>query len=36
MSETIIAIESLRKSFKKAAEQDLLVLEDVNFKLQEV
>ncbi|WP_454781650.1 ABC transporter ATP-binding protein [Legionella sp. WA2022007384] len=35
MSETIIAIESLRKSFKKAAEQDLLVLEDVNFKLQE-
>ena len=35
MSQTIIAIESLRKSFKKAAEQDLLVLEDVNFKLQE-
>ncbi|MDR3441992.1 MAG: nitrate/sulfonate/bicarbonate ABC transporter ATP-binding protein [Legionella sp.] len=35
MSETIIAIESLRKSFKKASEQDLLVLEDVNFKLQE-
>ncbi|KTD04720.1 nitrate/sulfonate/bicarbonate ABC transporter ATP-binding protein [Fluoribacter gormanii] len=35
MSETIIAIESLRKSFKKAAEQNLLVLEDVNFKLQE-
>ena len=35
MSETIIAIENLRKSFKKAATQDLLVLEDVNFKLQE-
>ncbi len=35
MSETIIAIESLRKSFKKASTQDLLVLEDVNFKLQE-
>jgi len=36
MSEkTIIAIESLRKSFKKASAQDLLVLEDVNFKLQE-
>lgn len=35
MSETIIAIEGLCKSFKKAAEQDLLVLEDVNFKLQE-
>ncbi|KTD42944.1 AAA-associated domain-containing protein [Legionella parisiensis] len=35
MSETIIAIEGLSKSFKKAAEQNLLVLEDVNFKLQE-
>lgn len=35
MSETIIAIENLRKSFKKASAQDLLVLEDVNFKLQE-
>ncbi|MFI4962402.1 MAG: AAA-associated domain-containing protein [Legionellales bacterium] len=34
MSETIIAIENLRKSFKKASVQDLLVLEDVNFKLQ--
>ncbi|MBA2651526.1 MAG: AAA-associated domain-containing protein [Tatlockia sp.] len=34
MSETIIAIENCRKSFKKAsAQQDLLVLEDVNFKL---
>lgn len=35
MSETIIAIENLSKSFKKASTQDLLVLEDVNFKLQE-
>ncbi|MBN9231188.1 MAG: nitrate ABC transporter ATP-binding protein [Legionella sp. 40-6] len=35
MSETIIAIENLRKSFKKASTQDLLVLEDVNFKLHE-
>lgn len=35
MSETIIAIENLSKSFKKAAVQELLVLEDVNFKLQE-
>lgn len=35
MSKTIIAIENLRKSFKKASSQDLLVLEDVNFKLQE-
>lgn len=35
MSETIINIENLRKSFKKASVQDLLVLEDVNFKLQE-
>lgn len=35
MSDTIIAIENLRKSFKKASAQDLLVLEDVNFKLQE-
>lgn len=34
MSETIIAIEHLRKAFKKAATQDLLVLEDINFKLQ--
>lgn len=34
MSETIIAIENLTKSFKKASTQDLLVLEDVNFKLQ--
>lgn len=35
MTETIIAIENLTKSFKKASTQDLLVLEDVNFKLQE-
>lgn len=35
MSETIIAIENCRKSFKKASEQDLLVLEDVNFQLKE-
>ncbi|MFA6303080.1 MAG: nitrate/sulfonate/bicarbonate ABC transporter ATP-binding protein [Legionella sp.] len=34
MPETIIAIENLRKSFKKASAQDLLVLEDVNFKLE--
>ncbi len=33
-SDTIIAIEHLRKAFKKAATQDLLVLDDVNFKLQ--
>lgn len=35
MSETIIAIEGLSKSFKKVSAQDLLVLDDVNFKLQE-
>ncbi|KTD76631.1 AAA-associated domain-containing protein [Legionella waltersii] len=35
MSETVINIENLCKSFKKASTQDLLVLEDVNFKLQE-
>lgn len=35
MSETIIAIDHLRKAFKKAATQDLLVLDDINFKLQE-
>jgi len=34
MSETIIAIEHLRKAYKKTAAQDLHVLEDVNFKLQ--
>ena len=35
MSNTLIAIEHLSKSFKKVSAQDLLVLEDVNFKLQE-
>lgn len=35
MSKTIIAIEHLRKAFKKAATQDLLVLDDINFKLQD-
>lgn len=35
MSDTIIAIEHLTKSFRKAASQDLLVLEEVNFKLYE-
>lgn len=34
MSETIIAIDHLRKAFKKASTQDLLVLDDINFKLQ--
>lgn len=34
-SETIIHIEHLRKAYKKAATQDLLVLDDVNFKLRE-
>lgn len=33
-SDTIIAINHLSKAFKKAASQDLLVLDDVNFKLQ--
>lgn len=35
MTETIIATRQLRKAFKKAATQDLLVLDDVNFQLQE-
>ena len=35
MTQTIIAIEGLRKAFKKAATQELLVLDDVNFHLQE-
>lgn len=35
MSNTIISIENCRKSFKKAVNQDLLVLEDVNFSLHE-
>ena len=34
-SKIIIAIEQLRKAFKKAATQDLLVLDDVSFKLRE-
>jgi len=34
MAETILAIEHLRKTYKKTAAQDLLVLEDVQFKLQ--
>ncbi|MCA0403747.1 MAG: nitrate/sulfonate/bicarbonate ABC transporter ATP-binding protein [Proteobacteria bacterium] len=35
MPKTIINIENCCKSFKKASAQDLLVLENVNFKLQE-
>ncbi|MCE3045165.1 MULTISPECIES: AAA-associated domain-containing protein [Legionella] len=35
MSKTIISLENCRKSFKKASDQDLLVLEDVNFELHE-
>lgn len=35
MSETIIAIEHLRKAYKKASSQNLLVLDNVNFKLRE-
>jgi NitT/TauT family transport system ATP-binding protein len=35
MSENIISIENCCKSFKKALTQDLLVLEDVNFQLNE-
>jgi NitT/TauT family transport system ATP-binding protein len=35
MAEAIISIEHLSKSFKKASTQDLLVLEEVNFKLYE-
>jgi NitT/TauT family transport system ATP-binding protein len=35
MPDTIITIDNLKKSFKKASTQELLVLEDVNFKLQE-
>lgn len=35
MPETIIAIENCKKSFKKSTSQELLVLEDVNFKLHE-
>jgi len=35
MSETIIEITHLRKAYKKAATQDLLVLDNINFKLRE-
>ncbi len=35
MSETIISLKNLTKSFKKDMHQDLLVLEDVNFELKE-
>ena len=35
MSETIIAIEHLRKAYKKASTQDLLVLDNINFNLRE-
>jgi NitT/TauT family transport system ATP-binding protein len=34
MAETIIEIAHLRKAYKKAAMQELLVLEDINFKLK--
>lgn len=34
MSETIITIKSLSKSYKKVASQDLLVLEDIHFELK--
>jgi NitT/TauT family transport system ATP-binding protein len=35
MSNVIISVDNLRKSFKKDEQQDLLVLEDVNFQLKE-
>lgn len=35
MSQAIIQLENCRKSFKKSAHQDLLVLEEVNFTLHE-
>ena len=35
MTDTIISISQLRKSFKRDSNQDLLVLDDVNFKLKE-
>lgn len=34
LDDTIIVVENLRKSFKKASAQELLVLEDLNFKLR--
>jgi len=35
MPQTIIEITHLQKAYKKAATQELLVLEDINFQLQE-
>lgn len=35
MPEPLIEIKALKKSFKKAEQQDLLVLEDVNFSMQD-
>ncbi len=35
MSETLIEIKALKKSFKKAEQQDLLVLDDVNFTMKD-
>lgn len=35
MAQVIISVENCRKTFKKTAEQELLVLEDVHFKLFE-
>lgn len=35
MSATIIHLDNCKKSFRKSSTQELLVLEDVNFKLQE-
>lgn len=35
MTETILTVSNLRKAYKKAEKQNLLVLEDVTFKLQE-
>jgi NitT/TauT family transport system ATP-binding protein len=34
MSETILAIEHVRKAYKKSAAQELLVLEDIQFSLK--
>lgn len=35
MSETLITINKLSKAYKKAATQDLLVLDEINFELKE-
>ncbi len=35
MSKIIVAVENCRKSFKKASSQELLVLDEVHFKLRE-